>query len=118
MDRLPVKHGWLIGVAFLAFLMMECSLLFSGCKEPDFDGGTDIEESLDYNDSTYWVQYWKEETKNDPETGITEYWKYYKEDLYLYKKINKYGQVVYAIDNYEYIKNKYPEFTKKPESGK
>lgn len=120
MNKLPVKHSLLIGVAFLAFLAMECSLLFTGCKAPDFDDDDDevVEESVDYDSSAYWVQFWREETKTDPKTGITEYWKYYKDDLYLYKKINKYGQVVYAVDNYEYIKNKYPEFTKKPEAGK
>ena len=124
MNKLPVKHSLLIGVAFLAFLAMECSLLFTGCKSPNTSDDDEVVESVNYDDPNYWAQFWTEETKTDPKTGITEYWQYYKDDVYLYRKTDKYGHII-AVENvfenkerWEYFTKKYPEFKGKPGSSK
>lgn len=120
MDRLPVKHGWLIGVAFLAFLWIFMSLTFDSCKSNISEDDEVVE--INYDDPNYWAQFWTEKTKTDPETGITEYWQYYKGDLYLYRKTDRYGRVLDVLNYYElnpeYFKEKYPEFKGKPRSGK
>lgn len=123
MDKLPVKHGWLIGVAFLAFLFMFMSLTFVSCKS-NISEDDEVVESIDYDDPNYWAQFWTEKTKTDPETGITEYWQYYKDDVYLYRKTDKYGHII-TVENvfenkerWEYFTKKYPEFKGKPGSGK
>lgn len=120
MNKLPIKdiHLVFVGVAFLAFLAIECSLLFTGCSSPNTSDDDEVVESVNYDDPNYWAQFWTEETKTDPKTGFTEYWKYYKGEVYSYRVTDKYGNFIGGYDNWRYFTKKYPEFKGKPRSSK